>query len=272
VINPKAHLWLGSGLRSPNLTLIRDQPQGTSLILLQVGSFDDLSVNTTIAQLKLCAPLTKLCHTPEYVTSYVDTIISNQTTIVKLIRETVVNQTTRIKELTRWISECKCGCADQSTVLTSYLLTMNVLTTASALYWSISAHSDPRTTLLHTVRRDLISVLVLFLLFLGGFFSLADPCPNHWSEAPMLACAATVAVLMFLPYFIQLASAQDRTEAMLKIIGGKAVEHPAQESGGDESGMGRWGGQCGMNSWLEMENNTQTQTVPGLMPASQQAS
>jgi len=192
---------------------------------LRVSDMSALTGNRTMGQLNTCPHHLEHCHSVKYV----DHIVNNLTTRIITEQKIVQNKTKEIVRLTKWINNCKCGCAQQSNTLRFYVLVMNIMACATAIYWSIFIVSNPdgRDTLSsfeqmwRQIRRHGITATVCILILFTGPFSFMDTCPHHWSEIPMLVCACTAAALVFIPNLVSICldkSPMGRLEMILGCI------------------------------------------------------
>jgi len=75
-------------------------------------NIQDMYGNNTLSEIPLCPR-----GLSEQLVKYVDRVVQNYTVEIQEHVVTIINQTTVINTLTRWIDSCTCGCAQQSPAL-----------------------------------------------------------------------------------------------------------------------------------------------------------
>jgi len=197
-----------------------------------VPSYTALHAGSSTGLIPVCLPGPFHCPGHCRTTEYVEHIVQNFTTRYRLIEHVVYNQTLKIRELTRWITQCTCGCAEQSNTLRGYVMIMNFLTTSAACYGSISLHFQPSDDVCpqkwNALRKDAVTLMVALMFLLGISFTFLDPCPQHWSETPMLACACAITLLTFVPNMVSIVRAEDPWIKFLQATGFRAAPAPSQ--------------------------------------------
>merc|ERR1711966_303902 len=88
------------------------------------------------------------------------------------------------------------------------------------MHASISArHEEGTPNSWKVLRRDLVALLVSGMFVSGVGFTLMDPCPQHWSELPMLICACAIAAFTFLPNLMDVLRADKPWTSFLEMSG-----------------------------------------------------